>query len=185
MTHPDIFTLQPNEHEARTAAEALFQRVRAQLAAHVPAGTEILHIGATAIPGCLTKGDLDIAVRVDDKNFADVEAMLAGRYLQNSGSIRTDDFSAFEDDSTIPHLGIQLVKKGGEYDFFHTFTAALRADPKLVRRYNALKAAHDGKPMDAYRAAKAAFVRKVLEVHGRNEDETRAGRVDPRADFAP
>lgn len=165
MTHPDIFKLQPNEHETRTAAEALFQQVKKQLSEHVPSGTEILHVGATAIPGCLTKGDLDIVIRADDKHFADVEAMLAKRYLRNAGSIRTDYFSAFEDGSTVPHLGIQLVKKDGEYDFFHTFTDALREAPELVQRYNALKAAYDGKPMEAYRAAKAEFVGKVLQEH--------------------
>ncbi len=43
-----------------------------------------------------------------------------------------------------------------------TFVAALRADPALVADYNGLKAGFDGRPMDAYRAAKAAFVEQVL-----------------------
>jgi len=38
---------------------------------------EVHHVGSTAIPGLLTKGDLDILVRVDRNRFADADALLA------------------------------------------------------------------------------------------------------------
>src|SRR4030095_4363123 len=104
-----------------------------------PGSAEVLHTGATAVPGCLTKGDLDIVVRVDRVDFAASEALLADRFRRNTGSIRTDEFAAFEDPDRSPHLGVQLTVKGGALDDFHRFAETLRQDPLLVRRYNDLK----------------------------------------------
>ena len=71
-------------------------------------------------------------------------------------------FSAFEDASSYPHLGVQLTVVGGEFDLFHQFVEALQRSPELVRQYNALKRRHDGGDMTVYRKAKDAFVKKVL-----------------------
>ncbi|WP_315763620.1 MULTISPECIES: GrpB family protein [unclassified Bradyrhizobium] len=162
MAHPDLFRIAADHRQAREAAERLFEAVKQQLQAVLPATTEVLHVGATAIPGCLTKGDLDIVVRVERKDFQAVEATLSARFARNPGSTRTEEFAAFEDEVCTPHLGIQLTAKGGALDVFHRFAAALRADPALVSRYNTLKIAHDGQPMDCYRAAKDAFVADAL-----------------------
>lgn len=162
MAHPDLFRIAADDRHAREAAERLFGTVKQQLHAVLPATTEILHVGATAVPGCLTKGDLDMVVRVERKDFQAVEAALAARFARNPGSARTVEFAAFEDEACTPHLGIQLTAKGGAFDVFHRFAAALCADPALVNRYNALKITHDGQPMDRYRAAKDAFVADAL-----------------------
>lgn len=164
MTLSERFHVAADHHQAREAAERLFASMQVQLVAVLPATCEVLHIGATAVPGCLTKGDLDIVVRVKREDFEAAEAALAARFARNSGSIQTEAFAAFEDEACTPHLGIQLTVKGGELDIFHRFVAALRADPALVSRYNALKIAHDGQPMDDYRAAKDAFVTNVLRL---------------------
>ncbi|MBB1092779.1 GrpB family protein [Rhodopseudomonas palustris] len=162
MAHPDVFHVATDHQQARAAAERLFAAVQQQLHALLPATAEVLHVGATAVPGCLTKGDLDIVVRVERKDFQAVEAALAARFARNPGSIGTDEFAAFEDEDRTPHLGIQLTAKGGEWDVFHRFVDALRADPDLMKSYNALKMAHDGQTMERYRAAKDAFVADAL-----------------------
>ncbi len=162
MAHPDLFRLAPDEREAREAAERLFENVKGELVLALPASAEILHVGATAIPGCLTKGDLDVAVRVSGDDFGAAEAELAARFTRNAGSTSTEDFAAFEDERRTPHLGIQLTTKGGAFDFFHVFVAALRADAGLLHDYNMLKNAHDARPMEQYRAAKDTFVKQVL-----------------------
>jgi hypothetical protein len=51
--------------------------------------------------------------------------LLTARFARNDGSIRTDSFSAFEDASADPHLGIQLTAIGGPHDFFHLFVDGL------------------------------------------------------------
>lgn len=163
MTHVQRFRLTEDNAAAHAAADQLFAVVRRALEIVLPLETEILHVGATAIPGCLTKGDLDIVVRVERPAFAIAEHCLAARFTRNGGSVRTDDFAAFQDDGWTPHLGIQLTLKGGPFDVFHRFAAALRADPELVARYNTLKRAHHDHPMTVYRAAKDAFIGDVLQ----------------------
>jgi GrpB-like predicted nucleotidyltransferase (UPF0157 family) len=64
------FRIAEDAERARTAAEALFEAVTRELEPMLPASATVLHVGATAVPGCLTKGDLDIVVRVDRGDFA-------------------------------------------------------------------------------------------------------------------
>ena len=155
---------------AREKAQRLFNLVHSSLAHLLPSAADIRHIGATAVVGCLTKGDLDIVVRVPARDFKQVDAVLATRFARNEGSIRSEHFSAFEDGSTDPHLGIQLTVIDGPEDFFHLFVEALRQSPGLVSEYNALKRRYDGREMAVYRMAKDAFVERVLATHGRTDD---------------
>ncbi|MBL8883687.1 MAG: GrpB family protein [Hyphomicrobium sp.] len=155
---------------AREKAQRLFERVRNSLMPLLPSDADIRHIGATAVPGCLTKGDLDIVIRVSGKAFHQADALLAGHFVRNDGSIRTAGFSAFEDASSDPHLGIQLTMIGGPHDFFHLFVEALRRSPDLVSEYNTLKLHHEGSDMTVYRAAKDAFIERVLAGHARISD---------------
>ena len=159
---PD-FSLYPDAAAARAGADELFERVVARIRPLLPASADIRHIGATAVPGCLTKGDLDIVVRVEATNFRAADAALAAHFARNTGSTHSDTFSSFESASAIPHVGIQLTVIGAQNDFFHTFAEALRRDPDLLARYNALKRAFDGQPMEVYRAAKSTFIEHVLQ----------------------
>lgn len=160
-TEPDL-ALHRNADQARADAERLFERVASELKTLLPSSADIRHIGATAVAGCLTKGDLDIVVRIAAHDFVQADDALAARFARNVGSKRTETFSSFEDKATTPHLGIQLTVAGGEDDDFHLFVDALRRDPDLVARYNALKRQFDGQPMDVYRTAKSAFIGDVL-----------------------
>jgi GrpB-like predicted nucleotidyltransferase (UPF0157 family) len=160
MREPPFRLVDPER--ARADAEKLFDIVSRALAAILPPAADIRHIGATAVPGCLTKGDLDIVVRVPAEAFRDADAALASNYARNEGSIRTDSFSAFEDASSHPHLGIQLVVIDGPFDDFHQFAELLRWSPELLDEYNELKRANDGADMDTYRRAKDTFIKWVL-----------------------
>ena len=162
MAHDETFTLAADPDAARVAAQALFTTVQKELATLLPASAEILHIGATAVPGCLTKGDLDIVVRVARSDFVNAECVLTDRFARNSGSVHTEEFAAFEDDERSPHLGIQLTVTDSALDVFHHFVEALRGNSDLVRHYNEIKLAHRGQPMADYRAAKDIFIGQVL-----------------------
>src|SRR5690606_28490317 len=102
---------------------------------------------ATSVPGCLTKGDLDMVVRVDQADFAAAESFLSTLLARNTGSARTGGFASFKAKEGMPSLGVQLTVRGGELDVFHIFAEALRADAALLRRYNRLKLAFHNKPM--------------------------------------
>jgi GrpB-like predicted nucleotidyltransferase (UPF0157 family) len=158
----DLYFSVPDVEGACARAEALYNRVYAALQAVLPGTAIVQHIGATSIPGCLTKGDLDIVVRVQAGDFDQVDAILEGMFARNTGSVRTKDFAAFENPDFDPPLGVQLTTFGGEYDDLHYFADALRSDPALLEQYNALKRAYEGKLMDEYRAAKDRFVASVL-----------------------
>ena len=154
---------------AREKARRLFERIRSSLVLLLPSDADIRHIGATAVSGCLTKGDLDIVIRVPGEFFQQAGAVLASHFARNGGSIRTASFCAFEDASTDPHLGIQLTMVSGPHDFFHLFVEALRRSPDLVGEYNALKLRHEGNDMAIYRAAKDDFVKCVLAATRSNQ----------------
>lgn len=151
-------------HSAAPIAERAFAAWRAMLEPILPPASEIEHIGATAVPGCMTKGDVDIVVRVNASDFADADAALAAKLARNTGSIRTEQFAAFEKrEAEPPLLGVQLVVRGSTFDDFAMFRDRLLSDPQLLAAYNALKREHQGKSMDAYRAAKAAFIEGALD----------------------
>jgi GrpB-like predicted nucleotidyltransferase (UPF0157 family) len=146
-----------------TLAAAAFERHKARLQGLLP-DADIQHIGSTAIPGALTKGDLDIQVRVEQEQFAAAETLLAQVYERNTGSIRNQSFASFKDDNADPPLGIQLSVKGGELDDFYIFRDYLIAHPRYIREFNDLKRSAQGLAMDEYRERKGRFVEKILKL---------------------
>jgi GrpB-like predicted nucleotidyltransferase (UPF0157 family) len=150
-----------NEHELRSQARRAFELHRSTISRLVLAAM-IEHIGSTAIPGTLTKGDLDLLVMVPAADFAAAEAALAERFERNVGSLHNEVFASFKDDSADPALGIQLTCDSALRDEFLHFRDALIADPALVAAYNELKRACEGLPMDEYRERKDGFIRQVL-----------------------
>lgn len=162
MSDDHIFKLAADSANARQKAERLFDEISIKLRGLLPASADIRHIGATAVSGCLTKGDLDIVVRVPADDFDQCDASLAALFERNVGSARTDTFSAFEDGTTTPHLGIQLTVIGDPKDVFHLFAEALSSSAQLLDAYNQLKLRFHARPMDEYRRAKDQFVESVL-----------------------
>lgn len=151
------------------AIETAVLRHTARIASLLPSGAEIEHVGATAVPGCLTKGDIDLVVRVRAEDFAAADRALAAYLPRNTGSYRSVEFSSFADGQAKPALGVQLVVKGSALDVFGAFRDALLADADLIKSYNSLKRSWDGLEMDAYRSAKAAFIERALARTPHNE----------------
>lgn len=150
-----------NEADFREAAHRAYGEHRRALAALLPRA-RMEHVGSTAVPGSVTKGDLDICVIVEPADFADADALLGGRYRRNLGSIHTAEFAAFTAEDDAIDVGIQLVAAGSRWDAFVRWRDLLRSDPGLRRAYDVLKRRYDGKPMDEYRAAKSEFIDAVL-----------------------
>lgn len=157
----ETMTLVPERPAARKA-ERLFRRLRPRIARRVPQGL-IVHIGATAIRGLATKGDLDIVVRVRAADFAASERTLAAMFDRNLGSDRSASFAAFKDDDASPPLGVQLVAVGSTNDNFHTLKDLLVRDRNLRWRLQLMKRRFHGRSMDRYRAAKGRLLDGALE----------------------
>lgn len=124
---------------------------------------DVQHVGSTAIPNSLTKGDLDIQVRVMSGQFLKAVEVLSVLYELNEGSIKTDRFRAFKDDSTVPPLGVQLTVISSEYDFFWKFRDVLLRNDCYREEYDDLKRKYEGKCMDEYRKAKNDFFQRLME----------------------
>lgn len=143
-----------------TAAQ-LFEQTKEQLEVLLP-WADIQHVGATAVPGSITKGDLDIVVRVPNDRLGASDQILADLFERNTGSDRTSEFSAFEKKNSDPTLGVQLVGIGSENDCFHKWVRLLARDAELLEAYNRLKRDHAGGEMETYREAKSAFIQSHL-----------------------
>ena len=151
-----------NQTQFKCDAEKTFSSQKALIKKLIP-NVDIQHVGSTAIPNSLTKGDLDIQVRVSENQFIKAVEALSSIYQINDGSIKTEAFRAFEDDTTIPPLGIQLTIIGTEFDFFWKFRDVFLQNDKYRAEYDELKREYEGKAMDTYREAKNDFLSKIMQ----------------------
>jgi GrpB-like predicted nucleotidyltransferase (UPF0157 family) len=107
-----------------------FQQHSREVRRLVP-GAEVEHMGATAVPGSLTKGDLDLLVRVAPENFPGAVESLTSRYAIHQPENWTATYASFFDerDDHLP-VGVQLVVTGSDIDdAFVAIRQLLRAGP--------------------------------------------------------
>lgn len=128
---------------------------------------QVEHVGAISIPGALTKGDIDLLVRVEAARFDVASAGLLGLYAVHQAENWTPTFATFasfaDAEATDPPVGVQLAVAGSAEDLlFGPFRAALIGDPALLEEYNALKLGLDGERYERYTEVKGAFIERVL-----------------------
>lgn len=150
-------------HFAEEAAR-IFEGVEREVRRLVP-GTDVMveHVGSTAVPETITKGDVDVQVRVPQARFAEADSAFAAMWPRNAGNPRTDDFASFELPGYPLPTGLHLTATGSEWD--GAFVAArerLRADADARERYLVLKARFVGRDQGEYREAKAEFFAALL-----------------------
>jgi GrpB-like predicted nucleotidyltransferase (UPF0157 family) len=160
-----------DESNIRAAVRAVFEDLRLQLAALLP-GAAIEHVGATAVPGAVTKGDLDVCVLVDQGGFAEADRLLAERFARNVGSDHTESLSSFSDGSKAVPVGIQLVARGGPEDFFVRWRDLLRDSPRVLEAYNALKRQWHGRSHESYRIEKSKLIERALRAHPNTPEDS-------------
>ncbi|RDE32820.1 hypothetical protein DV713_13405 [Parageobacillus thermoglucosidasius] len=153
------FLAQSRFHEQ---AEKTFLEQKEKILRLLPEA-DVQHVGSTAVPNSLTKGDLDIQVRVPAEMFTAAVEKLSTLYGINEGSVQTDYFRAFQDDATDPPLGVQLTVIDSELDVFWKFRELLLAYDAYRAEYDELKKAYEGKSMEAYREAKQRFFARLME----------------------
>jgi len=156
--------LAPEEYQP--LANAVYETVSARLRAALPNAT-IEHIGSSAIPGTISKGDLDVFVAVSAGDFlAAIESIKRLGFKIKTDTLRTPQLCPFEGRGFPLDVAIQLVERGSRFEFFRRFRDLLKGDSALLERYNRLK--QDAAPLDevAYRALKGIFIEAALASEG-------------------
>lgn len=151
--------LKPEEYLPQV--NALYAQLRERLTRHLPVA-EIEHIGSSAIRGALSKGDLDVLVRVAREHFSDsLEKIQQLGFSVKKDTLRTNSLCMLEAIDT-NGVAIQLIEKGSEFEMFVKFRDLLNSDSRLVERYNRLKTDSVGLSAEEYRQQKSKFIRALL-----------------------
>lgn len=133
-----------------------------RIAALLP-DVEVHHIGATAIPGALTKGDLDVLLRVDGCEFQSAIEILGTSFPVKQRQNWDSNFASFGSDTdyALP-LGVQLVVRDSEADFFLFVRDYLISHPEALAAYNRVKREHAGSGVDEYWSAKNRVLAPII-----------------------
>ena len=143
-------------------AAAWFSEVAAHVEAGLP-GADVEHVGSTAVPGCLTKGDLDVLVRVPSEAFLSSMEVLDGLLARSPRNDPTDDYIEYDYVGRGFSASVQLAVVDAWHDRrFHGLKALLTSDPRALERYNGMKRTYEGRPMEKYRQAKALLIESLL-----------------------
>lgn len=152
--------LLPDQYQQ--AAERTFSSVRDAMISALPLA-QVEHVGSSAIPGAISKGDIDVCVIVEADQHQEAISMLQQMgYTVKPDTLRTPALCMLQSPRTDVDLALQVIAKGSKFEFFMTFRDALRNDPSLVQKYNELKLRHQMLGVTQYRAAKGKFIEDVL-----------------------
>jgi uncharacterized protein len=122
---------------------------------------ELVLTGGASVPGALTKGDIDLHLRVQPGAFSEVIARLRAAYPVGSPQSWAATLAVFDVPAPRP-TGLAVTPVGSEHDRRFCLTwQALRRDPALLARYNELKSATVG--TDDYEHRKSAFFSAIVD----------------------
>ncbi|MCU4360905.1 MULTISPECIES: GrpB family protein [Acinetobacter] len=151
--------LEPEQYQQRCTQ--LFNSYQKEISTLLPFA-KIEHIGSSAIPNAISKGDLDIYVEVKSDQFEFAIAQLKTlNFIEKQNTLRTHELCMLEslnDDD----VAFQIVVTDSVFTFFLTFKNKLISSPTLVNEYNQLKLQCSHLDPDQYRTIKSDFINRVL-----------------------
>ncbi|MFV5364512.1 GrpB family protein [Acinetobacter oleivorans] len=128
--------LEPEQYQQRCAQ--LFNSYHKDISTLLPFA-KIEHIGSSAIPNAISKGDLDIYVEVKPDQFEFAIAQLKTlNFIEKQNTLRTDELCMLESLNK-DDVAFQIVVTDSVFTFFLTFRNKLMDSPALVNEYNQLK----------------------------------------------
>jgi len=152
--------LEPEQYQQRCAQ--LFNSYKKDISTLLPFA-KIEHIGSSAIPNVISKGDLDIYVEVKPEHFELTIAQLKTlNFIEKQNTLRTDELCMLESLNN-DDVAFQIVVTDSVFTFFLTFRNKLMDSPALVNEYNQLKLECSHLDHDQYRAIKSNFISRVLK----------------------
>ena len=96
--------------------ERVLAELRRELSTLAP-GVCAEHIGATSMPDGVTKGDVDVNLRVERDRFDRVVRSLSDRFVVAQPQNWTGTYASFSDIRSGLPIGIQVTVEGSEDDF--------------------------------------------------------------------
>lgn len=152
--------LEPEQYQQRCVQ--LFNMYKKDISILLPFA-KIEHIGSSAIPNAISKGDLDIYVEVEPDQFEFAIAQLKTlNFIEKQNTLRTDELCMLESLNS-DDVAFQIVVTDSVFTFFLTFRNKLIDSPLLVNEYNQLKLECNHLDHDQYRTIKADFINRVLK----------------------
>jgi hypothetical protein len=141
------------------AANAILAAERSRLAPLLaPPLSELVLTGGSSVAGALTKGDVDLHLRVERAGFAGCVAVLGGIYDVVRLEIWQDTLATFDVPGAPLPTGVAVTPIGSAHDLrFRRSWELLAADPALLAAYNAMKLAGSG-----YEDRKSAFFDRLM-----------------------
>jgi GrpB-like predicted nucleotidyltransferase (UPF0157 family) len=150
-----VAVLAPRHYQE--AAVAAYEDAELLLCAILP-DARIEHVGSSAVPGAYSRGGVDICVAVPRGAFDEALGVLCeAGYVQRALADGADRHATL----AAPHgdvpLTLRLIESGSAHESLMRLRDALRADPTLLSRYNAIRIEASALGAAAYANAKAAF----------------------------
>jgi GrpB-like predicted nucleotidyltransferase (UPF0157 family) len=156
-----IALLAPRHYQE--VANAAYEDAELLLSSILP-DARIEHVGASAVPGAYSRGGVDICVAVPPDAFDEALGVLCeAGYLPRSQAEADDRWAALAAPYGDVELMLQLVESGSTHESLMRLRDALRGDPVLLARCNAIKIEAGPQGGVAYADAKARFFADVLK----------------------
>lgn len=151
--------LEPEQYQQRCAQ--LFNSYQKDISALLPFA-KIEHIGSSAIPNAISKGDLDIYIEVMSEQFEfAIEQLKTLNFIEKQNTLRTHELCMLESLNN-DDVAFQIVVTDSVFTFFLAFKNKLINSPTLVNEYNQLKLQCSHLDPDQYRTIKSDFINRVL-----------------------
>lgn len=151
-----------NETDIRNNIDIIFKKISKLLIKLIP-DAKIEHVGSTAIPGSITKGDIDIQVRIDQSQFTKAKNILNQYFEIDIINPATKDYCGFIDRKSKITLSIQLTVIDSKSDDFYKIRDIIKKNKKLLKEYNEIKKKYHNKSIGVYRKEKEKFFKKITK----------------------
>lgn len=151
--------LEPEKYQQRCTQ--LFNSYQKEISTLLPFA-KIEHIGSSAIPNTISKGDLDIYIEVMSEQFEfAIEQLKTLNFIEKQNTLRTHELCMLESLNN-DDVAFQIVVTDSIFTFFLTFKNKLISSPTLVNEYNQLKLQCSHLDPDQYRTIKSDFINRIL-----------------------
>jgi GrpB-like predicted nucleotidyltransferase (UPF0157 family) len=114
------------------------------------------------MPDGVTKGDVDLNIRVAAQDFAGVVKLLRQRYDTAQPDNWSPTYASFSDPSRDLPVGMQVTVVGSPDDFLVPLRDLMRSDAELRHEYDRVKRDAAELGADGYWGAKNAFLQPIV-----------------------